>query len=644
MSDVIRGGETSQQNEALKHSFKTLKTQAKTLITKGIGGVWQQSLLHRRELRDNGIQISQVKESSFWKQKSPIENTLKSEGLVIKLDRKENKSTKIYFLFEPKEISKGKKDMDLRSIIFDKPAGKNESYKVDFHDDGSIKIIQTDEHGVEIEISAEQFVYLKEIDTIKNTLSKADESVTKTVKAASLFAGTALASAVVGTGIGRAIGHFTELQMLKDAKMPADEVPKSEYQYDPSLVEKLKEADLAIEKIKQVYGVNFDYVTTSYNLLKSAIDGQLDSFLRDYPTLDNNDIKNFFKNTRNDQTENRLKNRTSFFMDPDNKGNIMYKDSEGEVAAFLRSILESFVKRDMSRIKQVLFASNRNGNSDGKGGLMGNNTLATTLGLSGSNFLWDEIKNFFHESSHLTNGLFGNIFELDSAENQNKPLHINGYRSDVIADQSVEWFNVFADNPEFFKKYFFNIQGDGTFNMFKETNTLQRSLNEIMAISCTNYFFNERANWMGDDIKKYPDIERAIRKQLGVSFYGGEFLADFPEGLSDEQLASIRRDFGKNYILGLTDIMSGADDLGETTLKALSEDDLKKYYTKNTSGYLIVDGEPEGETNRRFIEENNLELHISSRPLNLGGIQNLNQINEFIVRYGRTFFPDGKIE
>ena len=220
MNDVIGGGETSQKNEAVKHSFKNLKTQAKTLISKDIGGRYQLSLLHRRELRDNGTQISQVKESLFWKQKSPIENTLKSDGLVIRLARKENKSIKSYFLFEPTDLGKGKNDMNLKSIIMDNPINKRESYQVDFNADGSIKITRTDDKGVETEISAEQFVYLKEIDAIKNTLSTADDEVKKTVKRASVFAGAALTGLAAGAGITQVIDHFTKLEAFKQQKVP----------------------------------------------------------------------------------------------------------------------------------------------------------------------------------------------------------------------------------------------------------------------------------------------------------------------------------------------------------------------------------------------------------------------------------------
>lgn len=647
MNDVIGGGETPQQNEAIKHSFKNLKTQAKTLIGRDIGGRFQLCLLHRKELKDNGTQVTQVKESLFWGQKPPIEKTLKSDGLVVRLRNKKNKTSDTFFLFEPADLGKGKNDMDLKSIIIDNPAGKKESYRIDFNEDGSLKITQTNEKGIESEISADQFPHLKEIDSIKNILSIAHDNVEKRVKENSLLAGTVVAGIAAGAGVYTTVEYFTKLEIPTEAKatpVPAAQIEviktQPEYKFDPSLVEKLGQTDVAIEKIKKTYGIDFDIVTMSYHFLNLAVHSKLDPYLTSKPLLDKQDVVDFFTNKRSMNTKKRISEETKFIADPENKASTIVGDnSKKNSEIFLKRLFESFMKKDTGRISKIFFASDSNGNSDGKGGILGFNSLKTTLGQYGSNFLWDEIKNFFHESTHLTTGLFGSLFESDDNSNF---IHINGYSADHIADQLVEWTNIFANNPEFFKKYFFNIQGDGTFNLFKETNSLQRSLDEIMTISCANYFFNERANWMGDGIKKYSDIERAIRRQLAVTFYGGEALIDSPDGVSDDQLASIRHDFGRNYILGLAGMMSGADDLGEVTLKALSGD-LNKYYTENTAGYLVADGEPAKEINRRFIEENNLEAHISSRPINNQGSQKLQQINEFIVRYGRTFFPDGKI-
>jgi len=635
MNDVIGGGETSQKNEAVKHSFKNLKTQAKTLISKDIGGRYQLSLLHRRELRDNGTQISQVKESLFWKQKSPIENTLKSDGLVIRLARKENKSIKSYFLFEPTDLGKGKNDMNLKSIIMDNPINKRESYQVDFNADGSIKITRTDDKGVETEISAEQFVYLKEIDAIKNTLSTADDEVKKTVKRASVFAGAALTGLAAGAGITQVIDHFTKLQIPQEPKTPLIEKPKSEYQYDPSLVEKLKQADLSMEKIEEIYGFEIKFTTFSYMLLKAVVEN--DTKMLDQLNTYNykEQLKDFLLNKRGAEVKKRLGTNPVLEADKENKNEIMLRDNpdlEVRTGKYLSRLFFSYLKEDRGRIKKILIGSDQN-SASGKG------ILKTTLGAMGANFLFNELQRSFHESVHMTAGIFKELFTQDE---NHKFIEMNGYTANNTAEQLDDWLSVFANNPDFFNKYFFNIPGDGILTFLKDDGILERGLPEIMAISCTNYFFNERANWMGEDIKKYPDIERAIRRQLAVTFYGGDALTNSPDGVSDEQLALIRKDFGKNYIVGLVEVMSGADDLGETTLKALSGD-LNKYYTENTAGYLVADGEPTNEMNKRFIEENNLEAHISTRPMNLQGIQKLNQINEFIVRYGRTFFPDGKI-
>ena len=357
--------------------------------------------------------------------------------------------------------------------------------------------------------------------------------------------------------------------------------------------------------------------------------------------LDEQEVNDFFANRSNLLTTERLSKETKFTADSNNPtGFIMDEYSKSDITNFLKKLIKSFIKKDTGRVSNVLFASDSNGNSDGKGGIIGFNSLKTTLGQNGSNFLWDEVKNFFHEATHLSNGLFGYLIEKDNNLNF---IHINGYRSDKVADQLVEWLTIFAENPDFFNKYFFNMEGDSTLNQIRSGKMLQRGLNEIMAISCTNYFFGERANWMGEMIKEYPDIERAIRRQLAITFYGGEALEKFPDGIDDGNLASIRQEFGRNYILGLVELMgSDVDDLGSTIMKVITGD-LRKYYTENTAGYLVADGEPGNETNRRFIEENDLEKHISARPANIRGYQYMNQINEFIVRYGSVFFPNGKI-
>ena len=49
--------ENFQRQEATKHSFKTLKEQAQTLLYRGIGGGFDLSLLQKKELKSKGVKI-----------------------------------------------------------------------------------------------------------------------------------------------------------------------------------------------------------------------------------------------------------------------------------------------------------------------------------------------------------------------------------------------------------------------------------------------------------------------------------------------------------------------------------------------------------------------------------------------------------
>lgn len=520
--------------------------------------------------------------------------------------------------------------MDLKTIIVDNPINKRESYKIDFNADGSIKITQTDGKGVESEISAEQFAYLKEIDAIKNTLSTADDEVKKTVKKASVFAGTAVAGLVAGAGLKPAIEYFTRL------KVPTAEIPKSEYQYDPGLVEKMRQIDLEIERINNIYGLDINFVTVAHDLLNKTINKSMEQYHPDIP------IEDIISFVESDPSKSTFLLKRDFEVEADisNPLNEIIINKTGQkerinnLKNWTKKLFNVFIRNDRGRINKIFFRSKyENSTPDG--------SIKTEFG--GDSLYPNVLMAGYHEAIHQTTGVCRGVIELAKQGDDFNAVHIKGYRSDLIADQLIEVTKVLANNPEFFNKYFFQIKGDELFSFLKNERSLERGLGEILAIASSKYLFGERENWLSEkEFKKYPDVERMIRRQLAVSIYGVNALVSNPDGINDEQLQMVRKEIGITYIDGLLNMIPSESIRNKVT--EILKKDLSGFYSTDENGYIVSDVNKVDFGNYRFYSETDLNSD-TNYLVEKGNIdfRVVDPIRYFLALYGRTFFPDGKI-
>lgn len=286
-------------------------------------------------------------------------------------------------------------------------------------------------------------------------------------------------------------------------------------------------------------------IENAKNMKIAPVEKSLTEYFKHLPV---EDINNFFRGEQSDHVQDFLNKEPEIVVELQNSSG---KDRPDEVKPrdeekrLIRDLFHALVLKDRGRVTAFRI-------SDSYQGTWSGGDIRLGLGLFNS---FDDFLAALHEVKHTTDGV-SSFFIIPDLKPQ-----MLGYRAIDCLSLENEWLSILANHKDFFDKYFFTVKGD-ELAIKMLGGDIQRVIAETIAISCVNYLVGEEKNWPGTEgIKAYPDIERAIRRQLAISVYGVRALDTRPDGITDLELADLRKRIGSAYLKYLQTKMSEQEEI-----------------------------------------------------------------------------------
>lgn len=282
---------------------------------------------------------------------------------------------------------------------------------------------------------------------------------------------------------------------------------------------------------------------------------------------------------------------------------------------FVEALFQAIVLADRNRVTQI----NLNEKMSGVKTL--ESIVNTPLGYS---IDFDNIEKFFHEIIHITHPGHPILFQLDDG------TWIVGHNAVQSIKSCNQWMDLLAKHGDFFEKYFFSVEGDALHTFLGE-GRIDLVTMELVAISCTDFLFQETRNWPGaDGLKDYPDIELAIRQQLARTVYGIDSDIDWPHGLDDASIQTLRSRIGSAYLQFYINQLPNEIKTG--VISSMKQ---------NMQRFYCTDGADSALSFAADLGANNQTLYL--QIVQSKCIDMLIKISEIIYKQGSFFWSDGTI-
>ncbi len=279
-------------------------------------------------------------------------------------------------------------------------------------------------------------------------------------------------------------------------------------------------------------------------------------------------------------------------------------------------IFNAMVNTDRGRIKELRISTTEGHN------MMG--TVLTELGIYDE---FEVVKLLLHELFHATDPKDSFlIFDGDEYI-----INLPGYNIADCFKIENEWLGFILRNKEFMDAYIFGAEGDSLHGFLLEGD-VQRVVSELTAITTVNYLFGQMEGKNDHESgQAYKELEKLVRKQLAITVFGVKALASRPDGITLEELETVRSKIGVAYIQYFRSQMT--ERVAEE-LNRLLEERMHLYYENNPMG-VYADMMAAG-SQRTGLPTGNFYTSAD--------YEQAEKIYDFVRKYGKLFWPDGKIQ